>query len=65
MSSNVDLVAVGVLLGGIALYVHTRNFCANAINAQQIGVLRSSHVIVVPAPPPPPIPAPPVRFMRD
>jgi hypothetical protein len=64
MSRNVDLVAVGLLLGGIALYAHTRNFCANAINAHRIG-LRSSHVVVVPVPPSPPIPNPSARFMRD
>ena len=65
MSRNVDLVAVGLLLGGIALYAHTRNVFVNAMNAHRIGFVHSSHVIVVPVPPPPPVPNPPVRFMRD
>ena len=65
MSRNVDLIAVALLLGGIAVYAHTRNLFANAMNAHRIGFVRSSHMIVVPVPPSPPVPNPPVRFMRD
>ena len=65
MSRNIDLVAVGLLLGGIALYSHTRDLCVNAINAHRIGIMRSPQVMVAPVPPAPPIPNPPVRFMRD
>ena len=65
MSRNVDLVAVALLLGGIAVYAHTRNLVVNAINAHRIDVVRPSHMILVPVPKPPAVPIPPVRFMRD
>ena len=65
MSRNVDLLAVALLLGGIALYAHTRNLVVNAMNAHRNGFVRPSHMIVVPVPNPPAVPIPPVRFMRD
>jgi hypothetical protein len=65
MSRNVDIVAVGALLAGIAVYSHTRNLVVNAMNAHHIGFIHSSHVVVVPVAPTPPLPDLPVRIMRD
>ena len=65
MNRNVDLIAIGVLLAGIAVYASTRNCIMVAINSHHFTVMPYSQPTAVPMPAPPPIPNPPVRFMRD
>jgi hypothetical protein len=67
VTRNVDLIAVGLLLLGIAAYVWTRDIVAFAMNSHGIVFSHGAHAIIAPAPPPPPPPIalPHVRIMRD
>ena len=65
MNRNVDLIAIGVLLAGIAVYASTRNCIMVAVSSHRLTVMPYPHVTTVPMPQPPPFPDPPVRFMRD
>ncbi|MBV9154895.1 MAG: hypothetical protein JO097_01440 [Acidobacteriaceae bacterium] len=67
---NVDIIAVGILLAGIALYTHARHMVVYAIDSNGIGFTRYSRAVIVPpvpaVPPLPPLPPiPHIRAMRD
>lgn len=61
---NVDIIAIGLLLTGIAVYAHIRHMVVFEISSHRIGVFPANRAIIVPAVPAPP-PIPHVRIMRD
>lgn len=65
MSRNVDIVAVTLLLAGIAVYSQVRHFAVLEFDSHGFGLLRSRRIMVVP-PLRPMQPMPPhIKVMRD
>jgi len=65
VSRNVDLIAVGLLLLGIAVYAQTRKMVVMAVNDHGIGFTRYSRTIVVPPRAPLSPAVPHIKVMRD
>ena len=62
MTRNIDIVAIALLLLGIALYMHVRHFVVLHLDEHGLHVRPDMNRIIVPPPPPPP---PHVWIMRD
>jgi uncharacterized membrane protein len=64
MSRNVDIIAVGLILLGFALFMQARNVFRFEVASHRVGAFYRPYgpVIVVPEPPSAP---PPVPFTRD
>jgi hypothetical protein len=65
VSRNVDLIAVGLLLLGIAVYTQTRKMVVMAVNDHGIGFTRYSRTVIVPPRAPLPPALPHIKVMRD
>jgi hypothetical protein len=65
VSRNIDILAVALLLAGIAVYSQARHLVVLEINSHGIGFTHYSRMVVVP----PHVPAPPalphMKVMRD
>jgi hypothetical protein len=64
VSRNVDIVAVTLLLVGIAVYAHVRNVISFEINSHRFEFTHSRMIVLPPRVPPPP-PLPHIKVMRD
>ncbi|HEY7306452.1 MAG TPA: hypothetical protein VH601_20170 [Bryobacteraceae bacterium] len=64
MSRNIDIIAVGLILLGFALFTQARNAFRFEVASHRVGIFHRPYgpVIVIPDPPPPP---PPIPFTRD
>jgi hypothetical protein len=62
---NVDIVAVTLLLAGIAVYAQARNVINCEIASHRLGFTHYSRMIVVPPRVPSPPPLPHIKVMRD
>jgi hypothetical protein len=62
---NVDIVAVTLLLVGIAVYTQARNVITFEINSHRIGFTHYSRMMVVPPCVPSPPRLPHIKVMRD
>jgi hypothetical protein len=59
---NVDIIAIGLILLGFALFTQARNAFRFEVTSHRVGVFHHAYgpVVVIPDAPPPPIP-----FTRD
>ncbi len=65
MSRNVDVLAVALLLAGIAVYAHARALIVFEVNSHRIGFTHYTRTIVVPPETPAPPSLPHIKVMRD
>lgn len=65
MSRNVDIVAVTLLLVGIAVVTQARDVITFEVNAHRIGFTTCPRMVIVPPRVPSPPPLPRIKVMRD
>lgn len=66
MSRNIDIIAVGLILLGFAVFTEARNAFRFEVTTHRVGVFHPPYgpVVVIPDPPPAPT-VPAIPFTRD
>ncbi|HSU59974.1 MAG TPA: hypothetical protein VLI55_11725 [Bryobacteraceae bacterium] len=66
MSRNIDIIAVGLILLGFAVFTQTRNAFRFEVTSHRLGFFHQPYgpIVVIPDPPPAPH-VPPIPFTRD
>jgi hypothetical protein len=66
MTRNVDIIAIGLILLGFAIFTQARNTVRFEVTSHRVGVFHRPYgpVVVIPGPPPAPH-VPPIPFTRD
>ncbi|MBV8897637.1 MAG: hypothetical protein JO051_14085 [Acidobacteriaceae bacterium] len=65
MSRNVDVVAVTLLLAGVALVAQARHVITFGVDARRIAWTTCPRMVIVPPRVPSPPPLPRIKVMRD